>query len=67
MDNGSGIFQHIRDGLGLEGKTISAIELAKGSSLGIQTDNHAGDDLHAVIMLFVSNFNSAKIFATWYG
>lgn len=62
MDNGSGIFQHIRDGLGLEGKTISAIELAKGSSLGIQTDNHAGDDLHAVIMLFdIITIDSSEI------
>jgi biotin operon repressor len=50
-DNGVGIFHHIRDGLGLEGKTISAIELAKGPGPN-EAGHHAGDDLHAVMMLF---------------
>ena len=50
-DNGVGIFHHIRDGLGLGGKTISAIELAKGHQ-NHEPGNHAGDDLQAVMMLF---------------
>ena len=50
-DNGVGIFHHIRDGMGLDGKMISAIELAKGSQ-SYDTRRHAGDDLQAVMMLF---------------
>jgi len=50
-DNGVGIFHHIRDGLGLEGKTISAIELAKGPGPH-GAGHHAGVDLQAVMMLF---------------
>ena len=50
-DNGVGIFHHIRDGMGLEGKTISAIELAKGPQ-SHEAGYHAGDDLQAVMMLF---------------
>ncbi|MBH09270.1 MAG: hypothetical protein CMG74_02765 [Candidatus Marinimicrobia bacterium] len=50
-DNGVGIFQNIRDGLGLEGEKISAIELAKGPKIN-ETGHHAGDDLRAIIMLF---------------
>jgi len=50
-DNGVGIFHHIRDGMGLEGKTISAIELAKGAGPN-EAGHHAGDDLQAVMMLF---------------
>jgi len=60
-DNGVGIFHHIREGLGLDGKTISAIELAKGPRLH-EVGSHAGDDLQAIMMMFgITTIDSSEI------
>jgi len=50
-DDGIGIFNKIRTGLGLVNTHMAGLELAKGN-ITTDPDNHSGDELNAIIHLF---------------